>query len=373
MNGITLGNIPGIYYRRGEAILSTNPRPFIQNLDDLPMPAWHLYNSENYKYKISRLIAKRRPLAMAEFSRGCVYSCDFCASKNTMALGYRKKSPKRCAEEVVLMHKLGYREFALADDIFTSDRNWAQEVSEAITKTGVDMAWTCTNGIRVESADMPLFNAMHEAGCYRVSFGFESGDDEVLKSFGKGGRASVEKGRDAVKLARQAGIDTNGYFMLGLSPDSEESMTKTIEFARSLTLDMMKFGIAIAFPGTKMFRDYHAKKLVKSYNWDEYFIYSDKTLFTHPKLTLDKIKEYAGYAYKRAVLTNPAFIWRRFWRGVRTMEFFWDVYYFFKFMKGTAVNAATHSAIYFAKDKWPVYDFEKNPIHHTEVRRASNQ
>jgi anaerobic magnesium-protoporphyrin IX monomethyl ester cyclase len=373
MNGIHLPNIQGIAYRKQNEVFVTSPRPFVDNLDQLPMPAWHLYNSQNYKYKISRLLAKRRPLAMAEFSRGCVYTCDFCASKNTMALGYRKKSPERCAEEVRLMYKLGYREFALADDIFTSDRRWAQNVSEAITKTGIDMPWTCTNGIRVESANQELFDKMHQAGCYRVSFGFESGDDAVLKSFGKGGLASIAKGQEAVSLARKAGIDTNGYFMLGLSPDTEESMQKTIEFARTLPLDMMKFGIAIAFPGTKMFREYQEKKLVRSYNWDEYFIYSDKRLFAHPNLSLEKIKEYADKAYKRAVLSNPAFILRRLWRGVRTGEFFWDIYYFFKFMMGDAVNSATHSAQYYAKDKWPTYDFENQPAAPIEVRRASNQ
>jgi anaerobic magnesium-protoporphyrin IX monomethyl ester cyclase len=373
MDGLDAEKIAGIHYRKDGRVVSTGPRGFVQNLDDLPMPAWHLYDSSNYRYKISRLLARRRPLAMAEFSRGCVYTCDFCASKNTMALGYRKKSPERCAEEVKLMHKLGYREFALADDIFTSDRRWAQSVSEAIIGTGVDMLWTCTNGIRVESADLPLFSAMRKSGCYRVSFGFESGDDAVLKSFGKGGRASIEKGYEAVSLARQAGIDTNGFFMLGLSPDTEETMTKTIEFARSLPLDMLKFGIAIAFPGTKMFRDYHQKKLVRSYNWDEYFIYSDKNLFAHPNLTLDVIKQYARRAYHRAIVTNPAFILRRIWRGIRTHEFFWDLYYFFKFMKASSVNAATHSALYYAKDRWPVFDFEKNPITYIEVRTAQNQ
>ncbi len=183
LDGLSPESIPGIHYRKGDGILATAPRPFVQNLDDLPMPAWHLFRSGDYTSRISRLFARRPPLTSAEFSRGCVYKCDFCASKNTMALGFRKKSPERCAEEVRLMHRFGYREFALADDIFTSDPAWAVAVSEAILRTGLDMAWTCTNGIRVESADDRLFQAMRRAGCYRVSFGFESGNDEVLKRF----------------------------------------------------------------------------------------------------------------------------------------------------------------------------------------------
>jgi anaerobic magnesium-protoporphyrin IX monomethyl ester cyclase len=373
MDGRRPGDIKGIRYRDHGAIRATAPRPFIAHLDDLPMPAWHLYDSESYRHRISRLLAKRPPLAMAEFSRGCVYRCDFCASKNTMALGFRKKSPERCAEEARVMRRFGYREFALADDIFTSDPAWAKTVAEAIIRTGVDIAWSCTNGIRVESADDELFRTMRRAGCYRVSFGFESGNDEVLRAFGKGGRASIEKGREAVLMARAAGIDTNGYFLLGLSPDTEAAMRDTIEYARSLPLDMMKFGIAIAFPGTPMFKEYRQKGLVRSYDWDEYFIYTERALFAHPNLSFAQVGEYARLAYRRAVLTNPAFIARRLWRGVRTGEFFWDLYYFVRFVTSPPINAATHSARYFARDRWPTYDFANRPITFYPPRTAGNR
>jgi len=107
---------------------------------------------------------------------------------------------------------------------------------------------------------------MRKSGCYRVSFGFETGNAEVLKSFGKGGSATLKKGREAAAMARKAGRDTNGMFMLGLSPDTEESMQDTIEYAWTVPLDMLKFGVAIAFPGTEMFRSYREKGLIKSYN-----------------------------------------------------------------------------------------------------------
>ena len=209
----------------------------------------------------------------------------------TMARGYRKKSPERCAEEVKYMYSLGFREFWLADDIFTSDQNWAYEVSEAIVKTGVNVKWTCSNGIRVESANKDLFQMMKRAGCYRVSFGFESGNDDVLKSFGKGGRASVKEGRRAVRKAQKAGIEVNGFFLLGLTGDTKETMLDTIEFARSLApMDLLKFGTAIAFPGTDMFNNYAEKGLVKSYDWDNYFVYTNQDMFTHENLSYTTIQ-----------------------------------------------------------------------------------
>ncbi len=362
------GDVKGICYRSGDQIIRTAPRPLIQNLDDLPMPAWELYDTNDY-HRISRILVKRRPVTIAEFSRGCVFKCDFCASKNTTGLGYRKKSPERCAEEVKRMDKLGFREFWLADDIFTSDQNWALSVSEAIIKADTGMLWTCHNGIRVESADDHMFRTMKKAGCYRVNFGFESGNDEILKSFGKGGRASVDQGRIAVKKARKAGLDTSGSMLLGLSHDTEESMLDTIEYARKLPLDMMKFGVTIAFPGTAMFEKYAENGLIKSFNWDSYFFYTDESLFAHRHLTYDTIREYMDLAYKRAILFNPAFAFRRLIRGFRTREFFWDVYYAMKYFMLPASRSALMS-LYYAKDRWPQYDFKRFPLGKVSYQKA---
>lgn len=358
-DGQAFSETAGLAYRVDGGIKTTGLRLPIENLDDLPMPALELYDKNDYE-RMSRLLARRVPVTMVEFSRGCVFKCDFCASKLTMALGYRKKSPKRCADEVRYLHDLGYREFMLADDIFTSDQKWAMTVCEEIIDTGIDIPWSCTNGIRVESADDTLFQTLRRAGCYRVSFGFESGNDEVIKKFGKGGLASIEQGRQAVARARAAGIDTNGFFLLGLSPDNEDTMTDTIEYARQIPLDMMKFGIAIAFPGTPMFNTYLEKKLVKSFNWDEYFIYTDQPLFAHEHLSYVTIQKFMAKAYKRSILFNPGFLMRRLLRGFKTGEFLWDFFYGVKFFLMPAVGDKVKSS-YYAETRWPEWNFEKNP------------
>jgi len=358
-DGKSFSDIPGIVYRDKEKILSTGPRTPIENLDNLPMPAWHLYNIKDY-YKMSRLLARRLPIVMTEFSRGCVYRCDFCASKITLALGYRKKSPKRCAEEVKHMYSLGFREFWLTDDIFTSDQKWAKNVCDAIINEKVDIIWTCTNGIRVESADVDLFQSLRKAGCYRVAFGFESGNDEVLKSFGKGGRATVNQAQKAVQLARKTGIETIGYFMVGLSTDTEKSMNDTIEFARTLPMDMMKCGVAIAFPGTKMFNNYASKGLIRSFDWDEYMVFTAQDLFTHENLSFSIIRQYMKKFFYSCILFNPNFIIRRLIRGIRTGEFFWDAYYALKFYFLPSTDNSIKS-VYYSKKRWPVYDFNKHP------------
>jgi len=362
-DGKALRDIKGIYYREDGKVLSTSPRPFMKKLDELPFPAYHLYDSQKYKYRVSRLIVRKRPAGMLEFSRGCIYKCEFCASKNTMAFGLRKKSPQRCAEEVVLLRKNGFREFMVADDIFTSDRQWAVDVCEAILDTGLRIPWSCLNGIRVDSANDRVFRAMAKAGCYRVSFGFESGDETVLRKFGKGGRASLEKGRIAVRKARKAGIEINGFFLLGLSADTEKSMDRTITYARSLPLDMLKFGVTVGYPGTEMFQNYYRKKLIKSFDWGDYNMYTSKRLFAHKNLDYSTISKYMEKAYRRAIVLNFSFIRRRILRSLKTHEFLWDIYYFLKFILMPSTNRGRRgTAKYFAIDKWPKYDFQNEEI-----------
>ena len=219
------GQIPGRESRR----------PAAAGLGPVPIEA--------YRRRYSKVLVRNPPPCTVEFSRGCLFGCDYCTSKNTMGFGHRRKSPERCADELEHLEKLGYREALLTDDIFTSNRAWAIQVCEAIIRRNLKMVWTRTNGIRVDSATDELFRVMRRAGCYRVHFGFESGNDRVLKAFGKGGRASLAQGIAAVDASRRAGLDTWGMYMLGLSADDEASMRDTIEFAKRTNVDVAKFSI----------------------------------------------------------------------------------------------------------------------------------
>lgn len=356
IDGHNLHSIAGIAFKTHGEIVITEKRSPLKNIDDLPMPAWDIFDLGLYAKKTSRLFAKKVPFVSAEFSRGCIYKCDFCASKLTMAFGYRKKSPERCAEEVAYMAKLGIREFMLADDIFTSDAAWAQKVCEKLIAQKNQISWSCTNGIRVESSSAELFRKMKLAGCYRVAFGFESGNDEVLRQFGKGGKASLERGALAVQQARQAKLETIGFFQVGLSADDKTTIQETISFAKTLDLDMFKFGVAIAFPGTKMFNDYKALDLIKSYDWDQYHIYSGFEMFTHPKITHADIQESITQAYRETTFLHPKFILRRFWRSIVSGDLFKDVYDFLRYLS-LGYTKTDMGITYGYQKEWMVFDF----------------
>lgn len=367
------GHLPGIYRRSGDGVAMSPPSPLIDDLDRLPMPAWQVYPTEGNAH-VTRIIARHRPVATVEFSRGCLYRCDFCGSKNTMGLGYRKKSPERCAEELVRLARLGYREVVVNDDIFTSDNEWAAAVCEEIIRRKPGVAWTCNNGIRVDSATDELFALMRRAGCYRVYFGFESGSDEVLRAFGKGGRATLDSGVEAVDKARRAGLEPNGFFLVGLSGDSEETMQQTIDYARRVKLDTMKCGMCIPFPGTPMFGELNDSGRIKTYDWDSYTVYNDaEAIFEHPSLPWTTISRYFKRFYVEAYLKNPAYMWRRLVFMVRNHEIFWNVFYTVKFwmmLRGTA--KAPDEEMYAYEDRWRPLDLTRaTPIPRTAPPRAA--
>ncbi|MCU1496456.1 MAG: Radical protein [Acidimicrobiales bacterium] len=311
LDGRDPATIPGLVHRVGHDLVENPAGPLLDDLDELPMPAWQHYPSA-LSHRMSRVIARHQPVTTVEFSRGCLFRCDFCASKNTMGLGYRKKSPERCAEELVRLGRLGFREAILTDDIFTSDGEWAAAVCEEIIRRDPGVAWTCSNGIRVDSATSDLFPLLLRAGCYRVCFGFESGNDEVLRSFGKGGRATLDQGVAAVRQARAAGLETDGLFMVGLSADTQETMKDTTAYARRMELDAIKCGICVPFPGTPYFDHLHTLGRIKSYDWDSYSVWNDADeIYDHPTLAWQAIRAAFDNFYTQTYLRNPAYLWRR--------------------------------------------------------------
>jgi radical SAM superfamily enzyme YgiQ (UPF0313 family) len=334
LDGIDPATMPGIWRRTSDGVAGPlEPATPIGDLDLLPMPCWEHYPMDGNR-RITKLTARHLPVTVTEFSRGCIYGCDFCASKNTMGRGYRKKSPERCAEELARTASLGFREIVVVDDIFTTDQNWAAAVCEEIIRTGVDIAWTCSNGIRVDSADPELFALMRRAGCYRVSFGFESGSEEVLKAFRKGGRASIDKGIRAVELATRAGLEANGFFLVGLTGETEATLDATIDYARRLPLQAMKCGICIPFPGTPMFRELHQAGRIKTLDWDQYTVYNRaERIFEHPTVPWETVRSAFNRFYARALVRNPRYLARRLRYSIRNHELFWHLFYALKFWK----------------------------------------
>ena len=262
VTGKDLGKIPGIVFKDGDRITRTLPRAMIPEIDTLPFPALDLYDVRRYVHP--KIVAKRNPVASMETSRGCYAACTFCDKRRSK---YRVKSAERVVDEMKHILSLGFREIHLVDDMFTADLRRAKEICRSIIRSGLDVSWYPRGGIRVDRVDEEIFVLMKQAGVWHVAFGVESGVQEVLDAVQK--QITPDKIRRAITLARKAGLETEGYFMLGLPGDTAETIEETVRFSTSLDLDYAKYAITVPLPGTPLFDDWDRAGVIKTKDWSK--------------------------------------------------------------------------------------------------------
>lgn len=255
-SGEEFDSIRGLAFLEGNGNVRINePRELIKNLDQIPFPAWHLMPPS--KYRISPVLAsvKRQPVAPIITSRGCPFLCTFCAGHVTWGRTFRVRSPKNVVDEIeMLVEKYGVREIQISDDNFTLIRKHAFEVCREIIRRKIDIYWSCPNGVRADKLDRELLYTMKLAGCHLFGFGIESGNQKTLHRIKK--RLDLEVVSKAVKTAKDLGITTVGFFILGLPGENFQDIQRTINFAKNIPLDRAWFSTLNLLPGAELFWDF---------------------------------------------------------------------------------------------------------------------
>ena len=229
--------IPGLVFRRDGRIVDTGPRPFIEDLDTLPLPARHLLPLSRYQalgYSISIIT-----------SRGCPYSCIFCQGRRMVGNRVRLRKAALVVDEIAEILSYGIDRINVADDLFVSSRGKVREVCDEILKRGLKFAWSAF--ARVNTVDLETLKLMREAGCDSISFGVETGNPEMLKTIRKG--ITLDQVRHAVALCREAGILAHTSFIVGLPGETAETLRETAAFAASLG-SLYGYHLLAPFPGT---------------------------------------------------------------------------------------------------------------------------
>jgi len=246
--GVPPERIAGLAFAGNGGAVFNGRRPLIEDLDALPFPAWHLGDVK--KYTLGH--TKNNPVLPIVTSRGCPFNCIFCSSDITFGNRIRYRSVERVLEEMdELIYRHGAREIHTWDDNLTLKRDRAMELFEGIIKRGYrGISFMVPSGIKPDVGDYEMFKTMRRAGFYAACIAVETGDQEIMKKLGK--KVDVSKVRGVIAAARKAGILMNGFFMLGLPYDTEETMRRNIEHARSLPLHQAMFFITIPFPGTDL-------------------------------------------------------------------------------------------------------------------------
>jgi radical SAM superfamily enzyme YgiQ (UPF0313 family) len=234
----------------GKVYISPN-RPFIHSLDEIPFPARHLFPFDKYTRTARKYYTRPRrfPFTHMITSRGCLYSCTFCAVRKISGKGYRARSAENVLAEVKeLVENYGIREIHFYDDNITIQKSRFLKILEGLKRYKI--GWVPLN-LGVKQINEEILEKMKESGCYRIVISIESGSERVLREV-MNKDIDLEKVRKIVKFARCIDLEVIGAFVIGMPGESMKEIYQTVHFAEELELDYFILSIATPYPGTRL-------------------------------------------------------------------------------------------------------------------------
>jgi len=239
----TFDDIPGLVFKRDGYVVKTEGLHRSKDMSHLPLPyRGDIPNHEYIAYWRKHWKDATTPLMS---TRGCPFRCDFC-HKSVFGDLFSARPVESVVAEMREIAELGYDHVWMSDDLFTLNYRRTFELAQAIEEAHLPLTWECLS--RVTHVDKPLFDQMRRAGCKRIFFGIESGDEAVLKEMKKG--ITPDQARAAVEACVAAGIKAAGFFMVGYLGETTDSLIRSINFSSSLPLDYVSYTIAYPLPGT---------------------------------------------------------------------------------------------------------------------------
>lgn len=243
---LPLSAVPGIVYRNGRDICRNPARPFIKDLDSLPLPDFSLFHLERYHAFYTAKDSKRRDLPVST-SRGCPGQCIFCYK--VMGTKVRYRDTDRVIDEIKLLHhKYNIEQLVFTDENFTTDQSRVVRFCERYINEGLHkkINWVIESRVDIDRYTLEMMAA---ANCSHITFGIESGNQTILDKNRKG--ISLEQSKETIKLAKELNMVVDGNFILGLPYENTNTIRDTIAFAVHSPLDYASFFILVPYPGTE--------------------------------------------------------------------------------------------------------------------------
>jgi radical SAM superfamily enzyme YgiQ (UPF0313 family) len=245
--GADPAGIPGLILRRSGRLIRGAPKPFLRDLDALPLPAWDLVDMEGYLRRWEDSTGERRAAVLT--SRGCPFDCSWC-SKPTFGRTFRQQSPERVIAELRALqdrYRVDYVRFC--DDVFGVSRTWIDRLLTLLIEEELHLRWECL--ARVDLLKPDLLRRMRVAGLERVYVGVESGSQKMLDLMNRGTRlAQVERTADAL---RREGIRQFWFLMLGYPGETLQDIEATLQLFRRFSPEEYSVSIAVPVPGTRFY------------------------------------------------------------------------------------------------------------------------
>jgi len=300
--GKGFGDVLGITYRKDGKVVKTADRPYIEDLDSLPYPAFHLFPLKQFN-KYGNIIF---PVMT---SRGCVFWCEFCTAVRMFGRKYRMRSPKKVVDEIEYLYKkYGEKQYTFYDDAFTVDQARTKEICNEILRRGLNIKWDCET--RVDMVSKDLLQKMKDAGCIAVWYGVEAGSQKVRDAMKKG--ISTQQTLNAFKWTQEAGLIAVASIILGFPGETKETAWESVKLLEKINPDEIGIYIATPYPGTPMY-DY-----VKKMGWlkiRDFNKYDTATpTFESPTMSMEELREIHDKAHQSFYL-RPTYVLRAFSKG----------------------------------------------------------
>ena len=252
-------DVKGIAYLHDGHYFQTESREYIEDLDDLPFPAWEMIPREKYYSPgiVSPSKTQYYNRYMSIFtSRGCPYGCIYC--HNIFGKRFRPRSAENVFSEIKILHdKYDLKEIHLLDDTFNINKARVLELHSYLKKSGLQQKLSFPNGLRGDILDEETMDALIESGTYSLALGIETGSEKIQKSINK--NVNLQKLNNSIEYFSKKGIVTHGFFMIGFPGETKEDILKTIAFARNSKLTTASFHSLIPFEGTPLYKKAIAK------------------------------------------------------------------------------------------------------------------
>lgn len=264
-------DVLGLYYKDQLGNIHKNPRrPFVEILDELPVPQYEIFDGAAY-FPAVHIRGKRVHNIIS--SRGCPFKCTFCAATKVYGNRYRYQSVERTIREMrLLKEKLGVDSLQIYDDNFTTNKKRTLELCKKMIKEKLHLQWVCYT--RADTiGDEEMLRLMKKAGCYMIVVGIENGNERILKLIKK--QLNLKVARRNIELAEKIGINVLSSFMIGLPSETVDEIENTITFSTSLALTYATYPIFTPYPGTPIYEDAEYYGTIISANFDDFSRWGD--------------------------------------------------------------------------------------------------
>ena len=251
-DGKALKDVPNLVYRDGDRIVSNPRRARINDLDELPFPAWDKLDGFASGYHLPLFSYIKRYGTNMITSRGCPFTCSFC-DRTVYEHKYRHNSAEYTWEHMKLLRdRYGVHHINFYDDLFTASRKRVVELCETLIRKPLGMDWSCA--IRVgHNDDEELFALMKRAGALQLSMGIETADPGMMERHKTG--LEPDMVRATVRRIQKLDMRVKGLFIMGLPGETPESFRKTSDFVLDLDLDEMNMTKFTPFHGAPMWHE----------------------------------------------------------------------------------------------------------------------